>query len=548
MGLLSSGPLATQLQQQASLVQQQHLAELFEQDPQRFNTMHLRLPALLLDFSKQRMTVEAWQGLYRLCDESALAPWIAKLFQGEAVNTSEKRPALHMALRSFDQPFVVNGQDLQPLVEAQLAKMETLVERIHQRQWRGFSGRAITDVVNLGVGGSDLGPMMACHALEEFRVSQAKSLRIHFASSMDGSQLAELLQRLHPETTLFILASKSFTTIDTLSNADTALRWLGQACQDEALLKRQHFIGCSAAPAKMSQWGISKDHQLEFWDWVGGRYSLWSVIGMSIALVVGMSGFRQFLKGAQWLDQHFARAPWAENAPVRMALVDVWNTNFLASQTHAILPYDGRLKYLPAYLSQLEMESNGKRADRQGQEVDYPTCPILWGEVGTNAQHAFFQLLHQGTHQVNCDFVMPVQRYQHSHWSEQTRERLQYQQRLNLANCLAQSRVLMLGNQALGNQQQVDADRHYPGNQPSTTLLIEALTPYTLGQLIALYEHKVYTSAVLWNINPFDQWGVELGKQIAKETLAAIEGQGSGFDPSTEGLLAAVRAYQETQA
>ncbi|WP_210397596.1 glucose-6-phosphate isomerase [Motiliproteus sediminis] len=518
------------------------LQQLFAGNESRFAQFSVEADGLLMDYSKHRITGETLKLLVRLIEERELGRWTDALFSGAPVNSSEGRPALHTALRAAsDQGVEVNGQAVYPQVQASLGKMAGIVAKIHAGQWRGYSGKPITDIVNLGVGGSDLGPLMICHALEEFRHADAAGLNLHFVSSIDGSQLAERLGHLNQETTVFILSSKSFTTIDTLANAEAAKRWLAQKIDNEAVLLRQHFIGCSANPEKMSERGIPPQNQLLFWDWVGGRYSLWSVIGLPIALLLGMDGFRQLLRGAAAMDAHFRTAPPAANMPVLMALLGVWSSNFLGVKGHAVLPYDGRMRHFPGYLTQLEMESNGKSVDRDGNPIDYDTCPIIWGDVGPNAQHAFYQLLHQGTQPVSCDFLAPVLRYRISR-SDGTQEQLQDQQVLTLANCLGQSRVLMLGDQALAEgdpRRGARNDQHYNGNQGSTTLLYPELTPYVLGQLVALYEHKVFVQAVIWHINPFDQWGVELGKVLAQDTFAAIKDCQQPFDDSSsQGLLA----------
>jgi glucose-6-phosphate isomerase len=361
---------------------------------------------------------------------------------------------------------------------------------------------------------------------------------------MDGSQIAERLGNLNPATTLFIISSKSFSTIDTLSNANTALHWLRHAsgAEDEVLFRR-HFIGISADNERMASWGIPPNSRLSLWDWIGGRYSLWSAIGLPIALEIGMDGFRQLLAGAHQMDQHFRHTPLEQNLPVMLAMVGIWNINFLNIRAHAILPYDGRLSHLPTYLEQLEMESNGKSVSRDGKDLDYNTCPILWGEVGPNAQHAFYQLLHQGTESVMCDFVVPARRYQDSGNPD-----LQQQQKLTLANCLAQSRVLALGDTVIDSNEAKPYFKRYSGNQPSTTILLDELTPHSIGQLIALYEHKVFVQSVIWNINPFDQWGVELGKQMATTLIDPLSRVGveADFDSSTEGLLHSILREQDS--
>jgi len=421
--------------------------------------------------------------------------------------------------------------------------MEQIVNRIHAGQWRGFSGRPVDTIVNIGVGGSDLGPFMTAKALADTRVPGARKLEIIFVSTMDGSQLAERLDTFNPATTLFIISSKSFTTIDTLSNANTALQWLRQAsgAEDEVLLRR-HFIGISAATDKMEAWGIAPNSRLALWDWIGGRYSMWSAIGLPIALEIGMDGFRQMLAGAHAMDRHFREQHFEQNLPVMLAMIGIWNINFLNIRAHAILPYDGRLSHLPAYLEQLEMESNGKSVSRDGSDIDYNTCPILWGEIGPNAQHAFYQLLHQGTESVMCDFVVPARRYQKSGNAE-----LQEQHKLTLANCLAQSRILALGDTVIDNEVTAPFFKRYRGNQPSTTLMLDEVTAYSFGQLIALYEHKVFVQSVIWNINPFDQWGVELGKEVATTLIDPLSQPDleSDFDSSTNGLLKSIHRHQE---
>ena len=523
-----------------------HLTELIATDDDRFRRFSLRHDNLLLDFSKQRLTPETVKLLCALARECGLENWIEKLFGGEAVNSSENRPALHTALRlPADSRLIVDGEDVVAGIHEALERMAQIVERIHAGQWRGYSGMPIDTIVNIGVGGSDLGPFMTTRALSGSRLAAARGLEIIFASTMDGSQLADRLGDMNPETTLFIISSKSFSTIDTLSNAETALQWLRRSSgADDELLHGRHFIGVSSNSARMSEWGIAADNQLPLWDWVGGRYSMWSAIGLPIALEVGMQNFRRLLAGAHAMDQHFLGAPFEENLPVMLALIGIWNVNFLDIRAHAILPYDGRLGHLPAYLQQLEMESNGKSASRGGELVDYHTCPILWGEVGPNAQHAFYQLLHQGTESVSCDFIVSARRYHDIDNPE-----LQQQHRLTLANCLAQSRILALGDSVLDDNDNAPVYKRYSGNQPSSTLLLDELTPYSLGQLIALYEHKVFVQSVIWGINPFDQWGVELGKQMATALLDPLTQKDADgkFDPSTDGLLGHILRQQELE-
>ena len=517
------------------------LAALFAQDNTRTQRFSAQSGALYMDYSKQCLDDTVLESLLNLANSCELSARIQSLLQGAMVNTSEERAALHTALRlPTTANLQLDTQDVVADVHQSLGQVERLSERVRSGTWRGFSGKAITDVVNIGVGGSDLGPLMATTALDEWADT---CVEVHFVSNMDGTQLDNLLKHLNPETTLFIISSKSFGTIDTLSNAKTALLWLLataklRAGTEDSVLRR-HFIGISANSEKMSAWGIHPEHQLQLWEWVGGRFSLWSAIGLAIAIRIGMSGFKELLAGAHSMDEHFAQADFAENLPVLLGLIAVWNSTFLQVNAHTVLPYDGRLSYLPSYLTQLEMESNGKSVTQHGDRIDYDTCPILWGEIGSNAQHAFYQLLHQGTQQVSCDFIACVRRYS----DEAKNTPLQQQHELSLANCLAQSRVLAFGNAAIAEtdgQIACDADKYkyYRGNQPSTTLLIDELTPHSLGALIALYEHKVYVMASIWDINPFDQWGVEMGKQMAESVHDAMQQEGNApFDTSTNQLL-----------
>ena len=518
-----------------------HLADLFASDRDRFARFSLNGAGLLADFSKQRLTDPVRDLLVKLADERQLRHWMDALFGGAEVNCTERRPAKHWHLREPAKKA--------PVVHEQLQLMEGMVNRILQCHWRGVLGDAITDVVNVGVGGSDLGPLMAAFALQSSLPAEGLSRpQVHFASSMDGSQVSQVLQELNPRTTLFLLSSKSFTTVDTLHNAKTARQWLARGLgldYDDMSLLRCHFIGISASPERMAEWGVVPENQLLFWDWVGGRYSLWSAIGMPIALTVGMDGFRELLAGAHEMDQHCRTAAWKDNIPVMLALVDVWNINFLGISARAVLPYDGRLKHLPAYLEQLEMESNGKSVSRSGQPLEYDTCPVIWGEVGPNAQHAFFQLLHQGTQTIACEFLMTARRYTEDVHSDSVVE-LDAQHALSNANCLAQSRLLALGDRALNSKQPLPAHKRYHGNQPSTTLVLDELSPRVLGALLAMYEHKVFVQAVIWGINPFDQWGVEMGKLIAADMLAVLADpeSASGLDGSSIALARHIGSFK----
>ena len=524
------------LAEHANDVRQLHLKDIFAQDPQRGQREQINAAGITANVSRQRLLPQTWQHLYDLAEQQQLSVAIEQLFTGHAINHTENRAALHTALRGQSEDgLTLDGQSIYQQVQTQLERMAVLVERIRAGQWRGFTGLAITDVVNMGVGGSDLGPQLVVNALQPSN----PLIRVHYLSSMDGARTGSLLDKLNPQSTLFVFASKTFTTIDTLANAQTALEWLMAHGASRYLALKQHFIGVSANSQKMTAWGIAAAHQLHFWDWVGGRYSLWSSIGITIAIALGMDGFKQLLKGASDMDEHFRAAPWQENLPVRLALTTIWNRNFLGIHGKAILPYDARLELLPAYLTQLIMESNGKSVDRSGKSLAYPTCPIVWGEVGPNAQHAFYQLLHQGTEAVACDFIAPIHRPDiEQSDDEATRTALHYQHQLALANLLAQSSVLMLGDAAL-EYPPTDPHKHYAGNQPSSTLLLEQLDAHSLGALIALYEHQTFVEAVIWHINPFDQWGVELGKHIALKTLTALQtGKTDGFDGATRALIA----------
>ena len=528
---LTTNSLWLQLERRAAEEKQRHLSDWFAADAQRFSHLSLEGCGLLADFSKQRLSLDTCDILVKLAEQRALRHWMDALFAGADVNCSEQRAAMHWRLREPNAPEV----------EAQLNNMEVMVERILRGQWRGVLGDAITDVVNVGVGGSDLGPLMAAFALQSRLPPEGhKRPRLHFASSMDGSQISQVLQELNPRTTLILVSSKSFTTVDTLQNANTARRWLARGLDvtfDDPAMLRCHFIGISANADRMAQWGIVKSNQLFFWEWVGGRYSLWSVIGMPIALTVGMAAFRELLAGAHCMDEHFRVRPWRQNIPVMLGLMDVWNINFLGINARAVLPYDGRLKHLPAYLEQLEMESNGKSVSRSGELVDFSTCPVIWGEVGPNAQHAFFQLLHQGTEPVACEFLMTARRYTEAVHSDALEE-LEAHHVLSNANCLAQSRLLAFGERALDSESALPIYKRYHGNQPSTSLVLDELSPRTLGALLAMYEHKVFVQSVIWGINPFDQWGVEMGKVVASDMLGVLADTSTaqGLDSSSFSL------------
>ena len=523
-------PLWTRLAQHAATLTTRPIATLFDVEPDRLARLRIEAAGLTLDLSKQLLDRQVLTLLEDLAAAAGLAAAITAMFRGDVINHSEGRAVLHTALRAGPEGrAVVDGQPVANDVEAVLARMASLVAAVHGGQWTGHSGARITDVVNIGIGGSHLGPQLACDAL---RYQSAGRLRVHFLANVDGGEFDRVVKPLDAATTLFLITSKSFTTVETRLNAMSARAWLSARFNDPAAIAK-HFVAVSAAPARAVEFGIAADNVYPLWDWVGGRYSLWSAVGLPIALALGMDGFRELLAGARALDEHFVAAPWSANLPVMLALTGLWNSNFLGAETAAVVPYDDRLRYLPDYLQQLEMESNGKRVDRDGVPLDINSAPITWGGLGTNAQHAFFQLLHQGTRRVPIDFVAcfthPAARRDHHD--------------MLIANCIAQAEGLMRGR-AGGTTDKLGRHRDIPGDRPNTLIIMQALTPATLGALIALYEHKTYVQSVLLNINAFDQWGVELGKVLASSILEEFEkGQvAAGHDPSSCALISAYLA------
>ncbi|MRR09380.1 glucose-6-phosphate isomerase [bacterium] len=541
MSIVSS-PAWAALSTHAQALRGSHLRDLFAADGQRFSHFSLEADGLLFDYSKQRVSTETLELLAALWHAADVPGWITRMRSGEAINASEGRAVLHTALRHQGATPVLHlGSDVMPAVRTVLAQMEGFCDAIHSGHWRGATGEPITDVVNIGIGGSDLGPKMAAQALSAFHQQRP---RVHFVSNLDGAHLAITLRHLEPQTTLFVIASKTFTTQETMQNAASARAWLVEALGEAAVAR--HFVAVSTNLAKVAEFGIDPANAFAFWDWVGGRFSLWSAIGLPLALEVGYPHFTRLLQGAAAMDEHFFTAPVERNLPAMMALLGIWNTDFLGAETLAVLPYSQSLELLPSYLQQLEMESNGKTTGRDGQPVGAPTAPVLWGEAGTNGQHAFYQLIHQGGRLIPCDFIacreadFPLPGHH---------EKL-------LANVFAQAEALMRGKtraeaeaelrgagQTEAHVAQLAPLKVFPGNQPSTTLLLPRLDPYTLGQLIALYEHKVFVQGVIWNINSFDQWGVEYGKQLASRLLPMLEGRApvTGLDSSTAGLIAACK-------
>lgn len=522
-----------------------HLKELFEEDQGRFEKFSIAFDNLLFDYSKNRIDDTTKALLLQLARECKLDEAINALFSGEAINETEGRAVLHTALRhQGPNPVLVDGKDVMPEVRAALANMRRFSENVISGAWKGYTDKPITDVVNIGIGGSDLGPVMVTEALRPFK----NHLNIHFVSNVDGTHIAEALKRVNPETTLFLIASKTFTTQETMANAHTARQWLLESGAAESDVAK-HFVALSTNAKAVSDFGIDTENMFEFWDWVGGRYSLWSAIGLSIVLSIGYENFDQLLQGANAADEHFHHTPFEENIPVIMALLGIWYNNFFDSETQAILPYDQYLHRFAAYFQQGDMESNGKYVDRTGAPVDYQTGPIIWGEPGTNGQHAFYQLIHQGTKLIPCDFIAPAQ--SHNPIGEH--------HTLLLSNFFAQTEALMNGKEedevvaelrASGKSDEeinrLKTFKVFEGNRPSNSFLIKKITPYTLGSLIALYEHKIFVQGIIWNIFSFDQWGVELGKQLAGKILPELRNNEpvSTHDASTNGLINRYKAWR----
>ena len=513
------------------------LRELFAEDAARFRKFSLAADGILLDFSKQLVTEETMRLLAALARECGLETWIERLFAGERVNTTENRAALHVALRS-DRPVRLDGRDVTPDVRAALSAMGRFVRGIQSGSVKGATRRAFTDVVNLGIGGSDLGPRLVCEALAPYARARP---RLHFVSNVDGAALAAVLGRLNPATTLFVIASKTFTTAETLANARSACAWLAEQLGGKSDIAR-HLCAVTAEPARAIGFGVPSTQIFPFWDWVGGRYSLWSAIGLPIALAVGMGRFDELRAGARAMDGHFASAPLERNLPAVMGLLEVWNVNFLGAATRAVLPYDERLRLLPAYLQQLEMESCGKSVARDGAPAGHATAPVTWGSAGTDGQHAYFQMLHQGSQAVPADFIACCRPH----------HRLRGHHDTLLANFFAQTEALAFGMTSGEAAAAMRADRlpepevsrllahrTFEGNRPTTSILLDQLSPRALGALIALYEHKVFVESVLWDVNAFDQWGVELGKRLAGRILPELGRGGpvSTHDGSTNGLI-----------
>jgi glucose-6-phosphate isomerase len=550
MATLTQYPIWEKLCQHQQTMASTHMRDLFASDAQRFNKFSLNVSDLLLDYSKHRINDETLPMLFQMAREAHVENWRERMFAGEKINTTEDRAVLHTALRNrSNNPVIVDGHDVMPDINAVLAQMRKFSDSVRNGSWLGYSGKKITDIVNIGIGGSDLGPVMVCDALKPYA---SPELEVHFVSNIDGAHLMRALSACHPETTLFIVASKTFTTQETMTNAHSARKWFLQAAVDEAHVAK-HFVALSTNLTAVEHFGIDASNMFTFWDWVGGRYSLWSAIGLSIALYIGMDQFEELLAGGHEMDNHFKTAPLEQNMPVIMALLGVWYNNFFHVDTQAILPYDQGMARFPAYLQQADMESNGKFIDRQGNRVKHKTGPVIWGEAGTNGQHAFYQLIHQGTQTVPCDFLMPI----HSHYAIGKHGDAHH--KILLANFLAQTQSLMLGKTKEEARAELEAQKltgealenllpHkvFEGNRPTSSILFDKLTPNTLGKLIALYEHKIFVQGIIWNINSYDQWGVEYGKQMAQKILPQLTSDDlvSNYDSSTNGLINHSKARQ----
>lgn len=540
---LEESPAWQALQNHHHEIENVHMRDLFNQDPNRFSKFSPQLGDILFDYSKNRITAKTLSLLFDLARATQLGQKIEAMFSGKKINNTEQRAALHTALRNRSaDPVYVDGRDVMVDVRRVLARMRSFSQVVRSGEWKGYTGKTIQDVVNIGIGGSDLGPKMVCTALKPYG---KPGLRMHFVSNVDSTDLVETLKTVNPETTLFLVASKTFTTQETMANAHSARAWFLKCTNDEKAIAK-HFAAMSTNTEEVAKFGIDTDNMFEFWDWVGGRYSLWSAIGLSIAIYIGMDNFEALLDGAYQVDQHFRTAPFEQNIPVIMGLLGIWYNNFFGAQSQAILPYDQYLEYFPAYFQQGDMESNGKSVTRDGKWVTYATGPIIWGQPGTNGQHAFYQLIHQGTRLIPCDFLAAIE----------SQNPLEEHQIILLSNYLAQTEALMkgrtpeearaelVGQGCSGEQLELLVQaKTFPGNRPTNSFLYPKLTPQVLGSLIALYEHKIFTQGVIWEINSFDQMGVELGKQLAKKILPELTGKdpATSHDSSTNGLINAIR-------
>jgi glucose-6-phosphate isomerase len=550
MSTFTQSPAYSALKEHYSKIAPLHMRDLFAQDPSRFDKFSARFNDILLDYSKNRITDETIVLLLDLARQARVEEWRERMFTGQKINITEDRAVLHVALRNLsNRPILVDGKDVMPEVNAVLSHMRRFSDDIRGGLWKGYTGEPITDVVNIGIGGSDLGPVMVTEALRHYG---KPGLRVHFVSNIDGTHIVETLKPLAPKNTLFIIASKTFTTQETLTNAQSAKEWFLAAAKNPAAVAK-HFVALSTNAKEVAKFGIDTQNMFEFWDWVGGRYSLWSAIGLSIAIFIGMDNFEELLGGAFAMDEHFRTAPLDKNLPVILGVLGVWYNNFFGAQTQAILPYDQYMHRFPAYFQQGDMESNGKSVNRDDEFVDYSTGPVIWGEPGTNGQHAFYQLIHQGTKLIPADFLAPIQ----------TQNPIDDHHTILLSNFFAQPEALMKGKTADEVRRELSAGgmsgpaleklvphKVFAGNKPTNSILFQKLTPKTLGSLIAMYEHKIFVQGIIWNINSFDQWGVELGKQLAKAILPELHKPGkiTSHDSSTNGLINYFKEHRQAPA
>ena len=527
------------LQEHYQEIKNIHLKDLFKEDKERFKKYSASLPDILVDYSKNIITDKTLQLLLQLAEECELPSAILAMFNGEKINKTENRAVLHTALRNFSgNPVLLVGKDVMPDVQKVLNQVKTFCKKVHDGEWKGYSDKKIKYIVNIGIGGSDLGPVMVTEALKPYWVD---GIQAYFVSNIDGSHIAEVLKKVAPEETLFLIASKTFTTQETMTNAFTARDWFLKEALDEKFVAK-HFVALSTNTEAVKKFGIAEENMFVFWDWVGGRYSLWSAIGLSIALTIGYDNFENLLKGAHEIDNHFKEKTFDKNIPVLLGMISIWYLNFFGATTEAILPYDQYMHRFAAYFQQGNMESNGKHVDRNGEKVNYTTGPVIWGEPGTNGQHAFYQLIHQGTPLIPCDFIAPVI----------THNPLGLHHRILLSNFFAQTEALMNGK----TKEELVAEnvaaelipyKTFEGNRPTNSFLVKEITPFTLGELIALYEHKIFVQGVIWNIYSFDQWGVELGKQLAQKILPELENDATitTHDASTNGLINAFKNLRQ---
>lgn len=536
---LTESPAWVALKEHYEAIKDVHMRDMFADDPLRFDNFSTAMNDIILDYSKNRINIETMRLLLDLARQSNVEEWRDNMFSGEPINSTEGRSVLHTALRNrSNKPVRVNGRNVMPRIKAVLAHMRDFSEQVRSGEWRGYNGARIKSIINIGIGGSDLGPHVVCESMKPF---SQRGLDVYFVSNADATHLVETLKCVEPETTLFVIASKTFTTQETMLNAFSARKWFMDLVGNEKAIEK-HFVAVTTNIELATEFGINEVNTFEFWDWVGGRYSLWSSVGLSIALYLGMDHFEALLDGAYEMDQHFQKTPLEKNIPVIMALLGIWYNNFFDAQSHAIMPYSQYLERLPDYLQQLDMESNGKTIDRNGHRVNYLTGPIIWGQSGTNGQHAFFQLLHQGTKPVPADFLIPAL----------SQNPLGLHHRVLFSNCLAQTKALMLGkkyaeaveemrHQGMSQEEIEEVIQHkvFDGNKPTNTIIFERLTPKTLGSILAMYEHKVFVQGIIWNINSFDQWGVEYGKVLAGQIQKDLSTPGDveNHDSSTNGLI-----------